>query len=102
MPADWVRSQQAEYHVQEKQIKKRIKNAERNAQKPGFELVDFDCPRCEGARHCSDCSGTGEIGRGGLLGLVQSTMKCPFCKGSGVCRLCEGSGSFQAARAQVG
>lgn len=102
MPADWINEKQAQYHLQEKQIKKQRKNAEKNARKPGFELIDFQCPRCEGQQHCADCSGTGEIGRGGFIGLVNSTMKCPFCGGSGMCRLCEGAGAFKGARAQVG
>jgi DnaJ-class molecular chaperone len=101
VPADWIKYKQAEYHLQEKEIKKRIKHAEKNARKPGFELVNFECPRCQGEKHCADCSGTGELARSGLRGLMQSTMKCPFCNGSGKCRLCEGAGSFQAARARV-
>ncbi len=101
VPAQWIIDKEVQYHLQEKQIKKQIKNAEKNARKPGFELVDFVCPRCSGQRHCADCSGTGEIGRGGLRGLVQATMKCPFCKGRGICRLCDGAGTFQAARARA-
>lgn len=101
MPADWIAEKKVEYYQQEKTVKKQRKNAEKGANRPGMEVIDFVCLRCGGEKHCEACSGTTEIARGGLLGIVSSTMTCPFCKGAGICQLCNGVGTYKGTRVKV-
>jgi RecJ-like exonuclease len=74
---------------------------------PKFEMVELDCPNCQGAKYCPHCNGAGQTPQPGNLiadlgraaaGSGWKQRKCPACRGKGTCRQCGGIGQVTQRR----